>query len=99
MPTIYETNNYESMMILTAQCSETSSHLIAESYTKILKRLGAKNIDIHFMGQQTFAYTMNKVRTGRYITLSFTSSPRLLQIYEKRLKLDKNISRFRIFRS
>ena len=40
MPTIYETNNYESMMILTAQCSETSSHLIAESYTKILKRLG-----------------------------------------------------------
>ena len=73
--------------------SETSSHLIAESYTKILKRLGAKNVDIHFMGQQTFAYTMNKVRTGRYITLTFTSSPRLLQIYEKRLKLDKNILR------
>ena len=39
MPTIYETNNYESMMILTAQCSETSSHLIAESYTKIFNAI------------------------------------------------------------
>nr|WLD05957.1 ribosomal protein S6 [Meringosphaera mediterranea] len=99
MKTIHEINNYESMLILAPQCSETNSHLVADSYIKILKNLGAKNVDINIMGEKTFFYTMNKVRMGRYMLLTFTASPGLLHLYEKRMRLDKNIARFRIFRS
>ena len=94
MKQIKKTNSYESMVILSSQCTETELKTIALNYAKQLKKLGASDISVISRGRRDFAYTTKKTKTGYFIEMYFTSSPQVLPLYETKLKLDKNVIRY-----
>jgi ribosomal protein S6 len=93
MQKIRETNNYESMVIVSSQCSEAELKNIAFNYAQQLKKLGASSISVVSRGRRDFAYTIKRSKTGYFVEMYFNSSPQILPIYETKLKLDKNIIR------
>ena len=99
MPVLKETNVYESMVILSSQCTESELKSIAFSYAQQLKRLGASDISIVSRGRRDFVYPMRSAKMGYFIEMYFNSSPQILPLYETTLKLDKNVVRYLITNS
>ena len=88
-----KTNRYESMVILSPQCTETELKTIALGYAKQLKKLGASDISVISRGRRDFAYPTKCSKTGYFVEMYFHSSPQILPNYETKLKLDKNVIR------
>jgi ribosomal protein S6 len=86
-------NNYESMVVISSQCTEPELKIIAFGYAQQLKKLGASNISVVSRGRRDFAYTTNSAKTGYFVEMHFASSPQILPLYENKLKLDKNVIR------
>jgi|TARA_B100000768_G_C11081217_1_gene290879 ribosomal protein S6 len=87
------TNNYESMVILSPNCTEAELKIIAFGYAQQLKKLGASEITLVSRGRRDFAYPTKNVKIGYFVEMYFNSSPQILPIYETKLKLDKNVIR------
>tara|TARA_A100001035_G_C27760940_1_gene491152 strand:+ start:361 stop:669 length:309 start_codon:yes stop_codon:yes gene_type:complete len=96
MKILTDTNTYESMVVLSSQCTEAELKEIAFSYAQQLKKLGASDISVISRGRRDFAYTAKKAKTGYFVEMYFTSSPQVLPLYETKLKLDKNVIRYLI---
>ena len=93
MKRISETNNYELMVVVSSDCTEAELKNIAFRYAQQLKTLGALSISVVSRGRRDFAYPTKKVKTGYFVEMYFNSSPKLLPIYETKLKLDNNVIR------
>jgi ribosomal protein S6 len=93
MKKINETNNYELMVVVSSECTETELKNIAFNYAQELKKLGAVSISVVSRGRRDFAYITKKIKTGYFVEIYFNSSPQVLPIYETKLKLDKNVIR------
>lgn len=93
MKQIFETNNYESMVVVASNCTEAELKTIAFSYAQQLKKLGASEISVISRGRRNFAYITKKIKTGYFVEIYFNSSPQILPIIENKLRLDKNIIR------
>lgn len=87
-------NTYRSMVIVGPDCSDTDLKSIAVSYAKELKSLGATTISMVSRGQRDLAYMIKRLTFGYYIEMCFESTPQVLEPYEAKLKLDKNIIRY-----
>lgn len=93
MKRIPETNNYESMVVVSSNCTEAELKTIAFSYAQQLKKLGASEISVVSRGRRDFAYPTKRIKTGYFVEMYFNSSPQILPILENKLRLDKNIIR------
>ncbi len=93
MKTISSTRNYESMVVLSSECTEAELKNIAFKYAQQLKKLGALSISVISRGRRDFAYTSKNTKTGYFVEMYFNSSPQILPIYQTKLKLDKNVIR------
>ena len=93
MKKINETNNYESMVVVSSNCTEVELKAIAYSYAQKLKKLGASEISVVSRGRRDFAYKTKNSKTGYFVEMYFNQSPQILPIYENKLKLDKNVLR------
>jgi ribosomal protein S6 len=93
MKQISYTNNYESIVILSSQCTEAELKIIAFSYARQLKKLGASDISVVSRGRRDFISTLKRVQIGYFIEIYFNSSPQILPIYQNKLRLDKNVIR------
>ena len=82
------------MVIVGPDCSDTDLKSIAVSYAKELKSLGATTISMVSRGQRDLAYMIKRLTFGYYIEMCFESTPQVLEPYEAKLKLDKNIIRY-----
>ena len=60
MKILTDTNTYESMVVLSSQCTEAELKEIAFSYAQQLKKLGASDISVISRGRRDFAYTAKK---------------------------------------
>jgi small subunit ribosomal protein S6 len=87
-------NTYRSMVIVGPDCSDNDLKTIAANYAKELKALGATTISMVSRGQRDLAYMIKKLSFGYYIEMCFESSPQVLEPYETKLKLDKNVIRY-----
>ena len=96
MATLKERNDYESMVVLSSQCTELELKDIAFTYAQQLKRLGASEISVVSRGRRDFAYPTKSSKTGYFVEMYFHSSPQVLPLYENKLKLDKNVIRYLI---
>jgi len=96
MRALKNSNDYESMVVLSSQCKETELKDIAFSYAQQLKRLGASGIPVVSRGRRDFAYPMKSNKTGYFVEMYFHSSPQVLPLYANKLKLDKNVVRYLI---
>jgi|TARA_B110000971_G_C20009706_1_gene500985 ribosomal protein S6 len=93
MKQISEINNYESMVVVSSNCTEVELKTIAFSYAQQLKKLGASDISVVSRGRRDFAYPTKRIKTGYFVEMFFNSSPQILPIFENKLRLDKNIIR------
>jgi ribosomal protein S6 len=93
MKQIKDTNNYESMVVISSQCTEAKLKIIAFGYAQQLKKLGASDISVVSRGRRDFAYSSKRSQIGYFVEMYFNSSPQILPIYKNKLKLDKNIIR------
>lgn len=93
MKQLNETNSYESMVVLSSNCTELELKTIAHSYAQQLKKLGASDISVVSRGRRDFAYTTKNAKIGYFVEMYFRSSPQILPIYQTKLKLDKNVIR------
>lgn len=87
-------NTYRSMVIVGPDCSDNDLKTIAATYAKELKLLGATTISMVSRGQRDLAYMIKRLTFGHYIEMSFESSPQVLEPYQTKLKLDKNVIRY-----
>jgi ribosomal protein S6 len=93
MKQISEINNYESMVVVSSNCTEAELKTIAFGYAQQLKKLGASDISVVSRGRRDFAYPTKRIKTGYFVEMYFNSSPQILPIFENKLRLDKNIIR------
>ena len=93
MKQISEINNYESMVVVSSNCTEVELKTSAFSYAQQLKKLGASDISVVSRGRRDFAYPTKRIKTGYFVEMFFNSSPQILPIFENKLRLDKNIIR------
>jgi len=96
MKLIRNKNNYELMVILSSESTNIELERIASNYAQQLKKLGASDITFISRGCRNFAYHMNGVKQGYFVEMYFKSSPEILPVYQTKLKLDKNITRYLI---
>ena len=93
MKSISATSSYESMVVLSSDCSEAELKNIAFNYAQQLKKLGALRISVVSRGRRDFAYTSKNAKTGYFVEMYFNSSPHIVPIFQTKLKLDKNVIR------
>jgi ribosomal protein S6 len=93
MKQIAETNNYELMIVISSKYPENEIKNIALSYAEQLQKLGAISINVISRGCHSLSYKNTKNKRGYFVEIYFYSSPQLLTMYCKKLKIDKNIIR------
>jgi ribosomal protein S6 len=93
MKSISATSSYESMVVVSSDCSEAELKNIAFNYAQQLKKLGALSISVVSRGRRDFAYRTKNAKTGYFVEIYFHSSPHIVPIFQTKLKLDKNIIR------
>ena len=93
MKLVNATTNYESMVVLSSNCTDEELKDIASKYAQQLKKLGALSISVITRGRRDLAYAIDKHKNGYFIQVYFASSPNILGIYQTKLNLDKNILR------
>ena len=93
MKLVNATSNYESMVVLSSNCTDEELKDIASKYAQQLKKLGALSISVISRGCRDFAYKTKIAKMGYFVEIYFNSSPKVLPIYQTKLKLDKDIIR------
>ena len=93
MKLVNATTNYESMVVLSSNCTDEELKDIASKYAQQLKKLGALSISVISRGCRDFAYKTKFAKMGYFVEIYFNSSPKILPIYQTKLKLDKYIIR------
>ena len=87
MKLVNATTNYESMVVLSSNCTDEELKDIASKYAQQLKKLGALSISVISRGCRDFAYKTKFAKMGYFVEIYFNSSPKVLPIYQTKLKL------------
>ena len=87
---------YEMMILLTEEFTETELKTWAFKYAKKLQNLKASEIAVISRGKRELAYTINNSKRGNYIQINFGSLTNAIDIFSKKLKFDENVLRFAV---
>ena len=86
--------NYETVFILNPVLSEDQMKDAVGSYEKLLKKNGAKILNVEKWGLKKLAYTIQHKSTGFYNLIEFKADPATIQLLEVEFKRDERIMRF-----
>lgn len=89
---------YEIMILLNEEFNASAIKSWSFNYAKNLKRLGVFDLSIISHGKKKLAYKINQKGINHYIQLNFSTMPKYIKNLFHILKLDKNISRFNIYK-
>lgn len=89
--------NYEIMIILTEEFTDSELKAWVFNYAKNLRKFNACDISVIARGKQNLAYPIDKRLKGNYIQFNFSSIPKYIDRFSKTLKMDSNVSRFLVF--
>jgi ribosomal protein S6 len=87
---------YEMMILLREEFTETELKTWAFKYAKKLQNLKASEIAVISRGKRELAYTINNSKRGNYIQINFGSLTNAIDIFSKKLKFDENVLRFAV---
>lgn len=91
-----QNTQYEMMILLKEEFTETELKAWAFKYAKKLQNLNASEIAVISRGKRELAYTINDSKRGNYIQINFGSFSTAISIFSKKLKFDENVLRFSI---
>jgi ribosomal protein S6 len=87
---------YEMMILLREEFTETELKTWAFKYAKKLQNLKASEIAVISRGKRELAYTINNSKRGNYIQINFGSLTNAIDIFSKKLKFDEDVLRFAV---
>ena len=89
---------YEIMILLNEEFNASAIKSWSFNYAKNLKRLGVFDLSIISHGKKKLAYKINQKEVNHYIQLNFSTIPKYIKNLFRIFKLDRNISRFNIYK-
>jgi ribosomal protein S6 len=85
--------NYEIMIILTEEFSDSDLKTWVFNYAKGLRKFNVCDISVISRGKNKLAYSIKGKSKGNYIQLNFSSTPKYINTFLQNLKLDSNVLR------
>jgi ribosomal protein S6 len=86
--------SYNCVLIFKEMLNKADFQVFTYSYAQFLKQLGA--VDIMAINKTSYelAYPIKKINGVNFIEFSFSISPKALELYRQRLRLDESVLRF-----
>ena len=88
---------YEIMILLTEEFNDSELKTWVFNYAKNLRKFNVCDISVISRGKHNLAYSIDNKLKGNYIQLNFSSIPKYIKDFSKRLKMDSNVLRFLVF--
>ena len=85
---------YEIMVVLPEEFNESELKTWVFNYAKNLRKFNVCDISVISRGKHNLAYSIDNKLKGNYIQLNFSSIPKYIKDFSKRLKMDSNVLRF-----
>ena len=86
--------SYSCILVFTNTLNKVDFQLLVYSYAQLLKQLGATNLTATSKVNYALTYPIKKTTDVKFVEFSFSVSPKALQTYEQRLRIDESILRF-----
>lgn len=84
---------YEIMFIVKTTIGEDEVKATSKKFQDVLKKNGAKNIEVEEMGQRELAYEIKDCKTGFYFVVTCDSSDKAIKEFDRLALIDSNIIR------
>jgi len=85
--------NYEIMFIVKTTIGEDEVKNVVKKFQDILKKDGAKNIELNEMGQRELAYEIKDSKTGFYFVITCDAEDKAIKEFDRLALIDSNIIR------
>jgi small subunit ribosomal protein S6 len=83
--------NYEGLIVLNTKGAEGSVDELIDGVAKELEAEGAKVAGINPLGRRKFAYSIQHLDAGHYVTYKFTAAPAVIGKIQSRLALNEQV--------
>ncbi|MDD3303459.1 MAG: 30S ribosomal protein S6 [Clostridia bacterium] len=90
-------NNYESVIILSANAPEEATVAFGEKMKELISANGELT-NVEEWGRKTLAYEINKQTEGYYILFTFVANPEFIAEFERILRLDEIVLKHMVIR-
>lgn len=84
---------YEILILLNEKFNDDELRSWACNYAKNLRRFNVSDISVISRGKHKFAYSIKNKLKGNYIQLNFASTPKYVETFLNRLKIDQKVLR------
>ena len=84
---------YEIMFIVKTTIGEDEVKATSKKFQDVLKKDGAKNIEVEEMGQRELAYEINKFTTGYYFLYVVEADSKTEQEFDRIARINENLLR------
>ncbi len=84
---------YEIMFIVKTTIGEDEVKATSKKFQDVLKKNGAKNIEVEEMGQRELAYDIKDCKTGFYFVITCDSEDKAVKEFDRLALIDSNIIR------
>lgn len=85
--------NYEIMFIVKTTIGEDEIKNVSKKFQDVLKKDGAKKIEVEEMGQRELAYEIKDCKTGFYFVLTCEATDKAIKEFDRLALIDSNIIR------
>lgn len=84
---------YEIMFIVKTTIGEDEVKATSKKFQDVLKKDGAKNIEVEEMGQRELAYEIKDCKTGFYFVVTCDAEDKAIKEFDRLALIDSNIIR------
>lgn len=85
--------NYEIMFIVKTTIGEDEVKNVVKKFQDVLKKDGAKDIELNEMGQRELAYEIKDCKTGYYYVITCNAEDKAVKEFDRLALIDSNIIR------
>ena len=85
--------NYEIMFIVKTTIGEDEVKSVSKKFQDVLKKDGAKKIEVEELGQKELAYEIKDCKTGFYFVITCEADDKTVKEFDRLAAIDSNILR------
>ena len=85
--------NYEIMFIVKTTIGEDEVKNVVKKFQDVLKKDGAKDIELNEMGQRELDYEIKDCKTGYYYVITCNAEDKAVKEFDRLALIDSNIIR------
>ena len=84
---------YEIMFIVKTTIGDDEVKAVSKKFQDVLKKDGAKKIEVEEMGQRELAYEIKDCKTGYYFVINCEAEDKAIKEFDRLALIDSNIIR------